>query len=105
MSAGTPGTHSSWNASTRSGRTPMAPSPGSCQPSYNECMATLRVIDEASSEQLGTSARADDGSIATDRRGQPIFEQIKGGKGWDDNQTFEALLDGGWSTGYASTRA
>ena len=67
-------------------------------------MATLRVIDEATSEQLGTIARADDGSMATDGLGQPIFEQIKGGKGWDDNRTFEALLDGGWSNGYVSVR-
>jgi len=68
-------------------------------------MTTLRVIGEATSKQLGTIARADDGAISAEGLGRDIFDQIKRGKGWDDKQTFDALVDGGWSNGYVSVRA
>lgn len=65
--------------------------------------ALLRVISEKSGNQLGTIARADDGGVALEGLGQAIFEQVKEGKGWDDSQTFQALLDG-WSNGYVTVR-
>ena len=65
---------------------------------------TLRVIDEKTSGQLGSIARAEDGTIAADGLGRDIFDQIKNGKGWDEKTTFDALLDGGWSNGYVSVR-
>lgn len=68
-------------------------------------MSVLRVISEKSGNELGTIALADGGSIDASGLGRDIFEQIKGGKGWDDQQTFEALADGGWSNGYVSVRA
>lgn len=67
--------------------------------------ALLTVISEKSGNQLGTIARADDGSITTEGLGRDIFDQIKGGKGWDDRQTFDALADGGYSNGYVTVKA
>lgn len=67
--------------------------------------APLRVIAERSGNQLGTIERVEDGSIATEGLGASIFEQIRDGKGWNDQQTFEALADGGYSNGYVTVRA
>lgn len=67
--------------------------------------ALLTVISESSGNQLGTIARAEDGTIVAEGLGQDIFDQIKNGKGWDDRQTFDALADGGYSNGYVTVKA
>lgn len=67
-------------------------------------MTTLSVIDEAQGTQLGTISRAADGEVATTGLGQAILEQIQNGKGWDAQQTFAALADGGWSNGYVTVK-
>lgn len=68
-------------------------------------MSALRVVSEKSGKQLGTIARTNDGAIAAEGLGQAIFEQIRDGKGWGDQETFEALADGGYSNGYVTVRA
>jgi len=67
-------------------------------------MRTLQVVDENSGKSLGSIARGEDGVIHTDGIGQAIFEQVQGGLGWDEQESFDALVDGGWSNGYVSVR-
>ena len=77
-----------------------------CCPSYSEPVATtLKVISEDSGSQLGTITRADDGTITTEGIAEPIFEQIRRGKGWNEQDTFDALAEGGWSNAYATIPA
>lgn len=68
-------------------------------------MRTLQVVDESSGTSLGTIARGEDGVIHTDGLGQAIFEQISGGVGLDEQETFDALVEGGWSNGYVTVKA
>lgn len=67
-------------------------------------MRTLNVIDESSGDTLGTIARGEDGIIQADETGQAILDQISGGQGWDEQATFDALVEGGWSNGYITVR-
>lgn len=68
-------------------------------------MTTLRVLDEGTGTSLGAISRADDGAINAEGLGQDIFDQIKNGKGWDEQTTFDALADGGWSNGYVTVKS
>lgn len=68
-------------------------------------MTTLYVIAEQSGAELGTITRAADGSIQADQLGETVFEQLRDGNGWDDEETFDVLAEGGYSNAYWTVKA